>query len=133
MINIFENNNAGNNSTSADFLHSMSDITLILSLVPFIIFVWLAISSKSIKAFQFQISIFIAVYLLGTIIENSNRIAIFSTLPPNIGSQIHVGSAIFFTIMMWFRFYYAEKRGKKMIESDIDDNDDKSTKRSNNN
>jgi len=34
---------------------------------------------------------------------------------------------------MWFRFYYAEKRGKKMIESDIDDNDDKSTKRSNNN
>ena len=34
MINIFENNNAGN-STSADFLHSMSDITFILSLVPF--------------------------------------------------------------------------------------------------
>ncbi len=75
--------------------------------------------SKSIKAFQFQISIFIAVYILGEIIEN-NRIAIFSTLPPNIGSQIHVGSAIFFTIIMWFRFYYTEKRGKKMIESNID-------------
>ena len=26
MINILENNNAGNNSTSADFLHSMSDL-----------------------------------------------------------------------------------------------------------
>jgi hypothetical protein len=118
MINIFENNNAGN-STSADFLHSMSDITFILSLVPLVIFVWLAIRSKSIKAFQFQISIFIAVYILGEIIE-SNRIAIFSTLPPDIGPQIHVGSAIFFTIMIWFRFYYAEKRGKKMIESGID-------------
>ena len=42
MINIFENNNAGS-STSADFLHSMSDITFILSLVPLLIFVWLAI------------------------------------------------------------------------------------------
>ena len=116
MINIFEINNT---ISTSYFLHSMSDITLILSFIPLIIFVWLALRSKSIKAFQFQISIFIAVYILGEIIEN-NRIAIFSTLPPNIGSQIHVGSAIVFTIIMWFRFYYAEKRGKKMIESNID-------------
>jgi hypothetical protein len=114
MINIFENNNTDN--TTFDFLHSMSDITFILSLIPLVIFIWLAIRSKSIKNFQFQISIFIAVYILGEIIEN-NRIAIFSTLPPDIGSQIHIGSAIFFTIMVWFRFYYADKRGKKMIES----------------
>jgi hypothetical protein len=123
MINIFENNNIGN--STSDFLHSMSDITFILSLIPLIIFVWLAIRSKSIKAFQFQISIFIAVYILGEIIEN-NRIAIFSVLPPDIGSQIHVGSAIFFTIMIWFRFYYAEKRGKKMIESGIDNDNSNS-------
>ena len=124
MINIFENNNTGSNSTF-DFLHSMSDITFILSLIPLVIFVWLAVRSKSIKAFQFQISIFIAVYILGEIIEN-NRIAIFSTLPPDIGSQIHVGSAIFFTIMVWFRFYYADKRGKKMVESSSIDNNDNS-------
>ena|SRR6188472_3091005 len=125
MINIFENNNNTGNSTSADFLHSMSDITFILSIIPFIIFVWLAIRSKSIKAFQFQISIFIAVYILGEIIEN-NKIGIFSTLPPDIGSQIHVGSAIFFTIMVWFRFYYAEKSRKNMIESSSIDNDNSS-------
>ena len=118
MINIFENNNT-------DFLHSMSDITFILSLIPLVIFVWLAVRSKSIKAFQFQISIFIAVYILGEIIE-SNKIAIFSVLPPDIGSQIHVGSAIFFTIMVWFRFYYAEKSGKKMIENSSIDNDNSS-------
>jgi hypothetical protein len=133
MINILENNNAGNNnSTSADFLHSMSDITFVLSLVPLLIFVWLAIRSKSIKAFQFQISIFIAVYILGEIIE-SNRIAIFSVLPPDIGSQIHIGSAIFFTIMIWFRFYYAEKSGKKMIENSSIDNDNSSSMSSSNN
>jgi hypothetical protein len=129
MINIFENNS----TDSTYFLHSMSDITFILSLIPLIIFVWLAVRSKSIKSFQFQISIFIAVYIFGEIIEN-NKIAIFSNLPPNLGSQIHVGSAIFFTIMMWFRFYYAEKRGKKMIESDIDNdnNNNNSTTTSNN-
>jgi glucan phosphoethanolaminetransferase (alkaline phosphatase superfamily) len=129
MINIFENTST---DSASYFLHSMSDITFILSLIPLIIFVWLAFRSKSIKSFQFQISIFIAVYLLGAIIEN-NKIAIFSTLPPNLGSQIHVGSAIFFTVMMWFRFYYAEKRGKKMIESNIDNDDNnKSTTTSNN-
>jgi hypothetical protein len=121
MINIFENNNT-------DFLHSMSDITLILSLIPLVIFVWLAVRSKSIKAFQFQISIFIALYILGEIIENS-RIAIFSALPPDIGPQIHVGSAIFFTIMIWFRFYYAEKSGKKVIESGIDNDNSSGSSR----
>ena len=118
MINIFENSTSGSNSY---FLHSMNDITFILSLISLIIFVYLAIRAKSFKAFQFQISIFIAVYILGGIIEN-NTIAIFSTLPQHIGSQMHVGSAIFFTVMMWFRFYYAEKRRKEMVESNVDIN-----------
>ena len=97
----------------------MNDLTLILSLIPLIIFIWLAVRSKNIRAFQFQISIFIAIYILGEIIENT-RIAAFSSLPQDIGSQIHVGSAIFFTIMVWFRFYYAEGSGKRMIESSTD-------------
>ncbi len=135
MINIFENNTIGNNSY---FLSSMNDITFYLSLISLIIFVLLAIRSKSIKTFQFQISIFIAVYIFGELIEN-NRITLFSTLPPNLGSQIHISAAIFFTIMMWFRFYYAEKRGKKIIENDIADynddniNDNKSDNYSKNN
>lgn len=120
MINIFEKNTTDGNSY---FLHSMSDITFVLSLISLIIFVLLAIKSKSIKTFQSQISIFIVVYILGEIIEN-NRIPLFSSLPSDIGSQIHIGSAFFFTIMIWFRFYYAEKRGKNMIESDIDDYND---------
>ena len=114
MINLFETSISDN---SSDFLHSVGDFTSILSLVPLVIFVWLAIRSKNIKSFQLQISVFVAVYIIGGIIENNNgRIAMFSTLPPEIGSQIHVIAAIFFTIMIWFRFYYADLRGKKMIE-----------------
>ena len=131
MINIFENDITGN--SPSDFLHSMSYVTLILSLVPLAIFVWLAIKSKSIRAFQFQISMFIAIYILGEIIENNNRIAVFSLLPPDIGPQIHVGSAIFFTIMVWFRFYYAEKSGKKMIESSMDNSNSSTGTSSSNN
>ena len=114
MINLFETSISDN---SSDFLHSVGDFTSILSLVPLVIFVWLAIRSKNIKSFQLQISVFIAVYIIGGIIENNNgRIAMFSELPPEIGSQIHVIAAIFFTSMIWFRFYYADLRGKKMIE-----------------
>ena len=122
MINIFETSISDN---SSDFLHSVGDFTSILSLVPLVIFVWLAIRSKNIKSFQLQISVFIAVYIIGGIIENNNgRIAMFSTLPPEIGSQIHVIAAIFFTIMIWFRFYYADLRGKKMIEKPNNSNND---------
>ena len=114
MINIFETSIS---NSSSDFLHSVGDFTSILSLVPLVIFVWLAIRSKNIKSFQLQISVFIAVYIIGGIIENNNgRIAILSVLSPEIGSQIHVIAAIFFTIMIWFRFYYADLRGKRMIE-----------------
>jgi hypothetical protein len=114
MINIFETSIS---NSSSDFLNSVGDFTSILSLVPLVIFVWLAIRSKNIKSFQLQISVFIAVYIIGGIIENNNgRIAMFSTLPPEIGSQIHVIAAIFFTIMIWFRFYYADLTGKRMIE-----------------
>jgi len=122
MIDIFESDIAGSNSS---FLNSMSYVTLILSLIPLAIFIWLAVKSKNIRAFQFQISIFIAVYILGEIIENT-KIAAFSILPPDIGSQIHVGSAIFFTIMLWLRFYYADKSGKKMIESSVDNSNSSS-------
>jgi hypothetical protein len=119
MINIFESDITGSNSS---FLNSMSYVTLILSLIPLAIFIWLAVKSKNIRAFQFQISIFIAVYIIGEIIENT-KIAALSILPPDIGSQIHVGSAIFFTILVWFRFYYADRSGKKMIESEVNNSE----------
>lgn len=120
MINILEA--ASSFSSNSDFLHSVGEITSILSLVSLVIFVFLAVKSKSIKSFQSQISVFIAVYVVGEILESNNGITIFSKLSPDIGSQLHVIAAIFFTTMLWFRFYYAESRGKKMIENQ--DNED---------
>jgi hypothetical protein len=100
------------------FLIIMNNITVILLLVALGIFVWLVARSKSIRSFQFQMSIFLVVWILGEIagsLQNSG-IIVFTALQGDIGLEIHVVSMIFFSIMLWLRFYYSERSGKKMIE-----------------
>jgi hypothetical protein len=111
----------GIDSINSDILNSIGNITSLLILIPLIIFIWLAIKSRDIKSFQFQIMIFISLYFIGQVIENNNTSVFFSTLPKDFGSQIHVIAAAFFTIMMLFRFYYANPRKKKMIDNYRDD------------
>ena len=43
-------------------------------------------------------------------------IIIFAAVQRDIGLEIHVVSMIFFSIMLWLRFYYSERSGKRMIE-----------------
>jgi len=64
--------------------------------------------------------VFILMYLVGQIIENNGDSIFFSVLPKDFGSQIHVIAAAFFTIMIIFRFYYANPRKKKMIDNQRD-------------
>jgi hypothetical protein len=100
------------------FLIIMSNITLILLLVALGIFIWLAARSKKIRSFQFQMSIFLIVWILGEItgsLEDSG-IVVFPVLQGDIGLEIHTVSMVFFSIMLWLRFYYSERSGKKMIE-----------------
>jgi uncharacterized membrane protein len=108
-------------SINSDMLNSIGNITSLLILIPLIIFIWLAIKSRNIKSFQFQIMIFILLYFIGQVIENNNTSVFFSMLPKDFGSQIHFIAAAFFTIMMLFRFYYANLRKKKMIDNHSDD------------
>ena len=100
------------------FLIIMSNITLILLLVALGIFVWLAARSKKIRSFQFQMSIFLIVWILGEITGSlqDSGVVIFPVLQGDIGLEIHTVSMVFFSIMLWFRFYYSERSGKKMIE-----------------
>jgi len=100
------------------FLIIMSNITLILLLVELGIFVWLAARSKKIRSFQFQMSIFLIIWILGEITGSlqDSGVVIFPVLQGDIGLEIHTVSMVFFSIMLWFRFYYSERSGKKMIE-----------------
>ncbi|MFZ0895544.1 MAG: hypothetical protein WAZ77_13690 [Candidatus Nitrosopolaris sp.] len=100
------------------FLIIMSNITVILLLIALGIFVWLAARSKSVRSFQFQMSIFLVVWILGEIAGSlqDSGIIVFTALQGDIGLEIHTVSMVFFSIMLWFRFYYSERSGKKMIE-----------------
>ena len=105
------------------FLLLMSNVTLILLLGALSIFVWLAARSKDIRSFQFQISIFIVIWILGQvfgILQDSGIIVLPPTLD-EIGLEIHVVSLVFLSIMMWVRFYYSERSGKRIVE-DLDAN-----------
>jgi hypothetical protein len=108
-------------SVSPGMIYSIGNVTSLIILTPLIIFMWLTIKSKNIKSFQFQVMVFILMYFIGQIIENNNDNVFFSMLPKDFGSQIHVIAAAFFTIMILFRFYYANPRKKKMID-DYKDN-----------
>jgi hypothetical protein len=102
------------------FLLFMNNITIILLLIALGIFVWQISRSKSIRSFQFQISIFLVVWILGEIVGNleDNGIMVFPALQGNIGLEIHVVSMVLFSLVLWLRFYYSERSGKKMIEDE---------------
>ena len=100
-------------------LSSLNDyLTLFLLLVSLIIFVWLAVKSRSVKSFQFQTSMFIAIMVVGGLVDlllNKGMIKVASAFQ-ELGFLIHVGSMIFFSMMIWLRYYNSKKTGKKMID-----------------
>ena len=106
----------------ATILILMNSITTMLLLIALGMFVWLAVRSKNIKTFQFQISIFIIIWISGEIagILQDSGIIVLSPVQGDIGLEIHVVSMVFFSMMLWLRYYYSERSGKKMIE-DITD------------
>ena len=97
------------------FLFSMSGLMLIILFMSLAIFGWLAVRYRNIRSFEFQISIFIMVYIVGEIIEDYNKIPFFSAFP-YIGSQIHLVAAVFLSIILWIRLYSARKSGRKIID-----------------
>jgi len=103
------------------FLLFMNNITIILLLTALGIVVWQAERSKSMRSFQFQISVFLVIWILGEIVGTVEDIGVivFPALQGNLGFELHVISMVFFSSMLWLRFYYSERSGKKMIE-DVD-------------
>jgi hypothetical protein len=93
--------------------------TIILLLATLSIFVWLAARSKDIRSFQFQISVFIIIWVLGglTYILQDSGIVAVSPLQSDIGLEINVLSVTFLSIMIWLRFYYSQRRRKRIIEA----------------
>jgi hypothetical protein len=104
-----------------------SGLTIILLFIALGIFIWLAVRSRGITTFQFQISVFIIIWILGEIIGilQEYQVVILSSILnwlPDISLQIHLLSMIFLSVMLWIRFYYSERRQKRLIDDVADQN-----------
>jgi hypothetical protein len=99
-------------------LFIINSITMILLLIALSIFLWLAARSKNIRSFQFQISIFVVIWILGDMISilHDTGLVVFSSIQSDLGSEIHVISMLFFSIVLYLRYYYSERSGKKIVE-----------------
>ena len=81
-------------------------------------FVWLTAKSRNIKSFQFQISLFIVIWIIGELmdlLEEEGSIKLFSG--SEIGMYVHILAMAMFSAMLWIRFYTSEKSGKKMVDT----------------
>ncbi len=93
------------------------NITLLLLTIALGIFVWLTARSRSLKSFQFQISMFILIWIAGEIVDllvENGEMALISN--NEIGLYVHVLAMTTFTAMLWIRFYASEKMGRKIAD-----------------
>jgi uncharacterized membrane protein SirB2 len=100
------------------FSSSFGNLTLVLLVIALGIFVWLTARSRNIKSFQFQISMFILIWITGEIVDllgEEGVIELFST--SEIGMYVHVLAMAMFSGMLWVRFYLSEKSGKRIADT----------------
>jgi hypothetical protein len=96
------------------FLEKIMPLLLLISLA---LFSWSAISAKSLRKFQFQMSIFIIIWIVGEIVRFLHEENIFTLFGMHdLGTVLHTIAMVFFALMLWIRFYYSRRSGKMMIE-----------------
>ena len=84
-------------------------------LVTLAIFGLITARYRNMRRFEFQLSIFILLYIIGEIFE-VYKFPDISTSLPYIGQQFHITAAIFLAVMLWLRLYSIRKNGYKMID-----------------
>ncbi len=92
-----------------------SGFTLVILFVLLAIFGWLSVKYRNIRNFEFQILVFIVIYIIGEILEDY-KIPSLSVTLPYLGSQIHVVAAAFLAIILWLRLYHVRSSGRKTID-----------------
>jgi hypothetical protein len=92
--------------------------TIFLLAISLGLFIWSALRSRNIRKFQFQMSIFVLIWIAGEIVRVLHEEGIFTIFGRSeVGMILHTIAMLFFSLMLWIRFYYAKKSGKMMIET----------------
>jgi hypothetical protein len=95
-------------------------LTLILLLAGMAIFGYLTVVSKSIKKFQFQISVFILIWIAGEIASQIQSFGVISDNLSEIGLEIHLISMVFFAVLVWARFLSSKNQNKSIVDDPND-------------
>ena len=95
-------------------------LTIILLFISLSIFGWLAIKSHNIKTFQFQISIFIIIWIAGEIVDIVMSVNEIDHGVEDMVMQIHLAAMVLFAVLLWARFYYSRQVGKKIVDNSSD-------------
>jgi hypothetical protein len=90
-------------------------LTIIMLLVTLAIFGLITARYRNIRRFEFQISIFILLYIIGEIFE-VYKFPILSTSLPYIGPQFHITAALFLAVMLWLRLCSVRRNEYKMTD-----------------
>ena len=93
------------------------DVTLVFLLVAVGIFGSLAVQSRSVRSFQFQVAIIILVWIAGEIVDITGEVGLielstFDDLP----AIIHMVAMVLIAVVFWLRFYYAKLSGRRLID-----------------
>jgi uncharacterized membrane protein YccC len=92
-----------------------SVLTIIILLITLALFGFITARYRNIRRFEFQISIFILLYIIGEIFEIYKFPTISSVLP-YIGPQFHITATLFLAIMLWLRLYSVRRNEHKTID-----------------
>jgi uncharacterized membrane protein SirB2 len=95
----------------------LSILTPVLLLIALGMFVWLTAKSRNIKSFQFQISLFIVIWIIGELMDLLEEGSIKLLSDSEIGVYVHILAMAMFSAMLWIRFHMSEKSGKKMVDT----------------
>jgi hypothetical protein len=94
------------------------DVTLWLLVGAIAIFIYLSARSKSIKSFQFQISIFILIYITGEIADLLQRDGYIQFIKSqDFGLAVHMSAMAFFCLLILLRYYSSTTKGRKIIDN----------------
>jgi hypothetical protein len=89
-----------------------------LLLIALGVFAGLTTRSRNIKSFQFQISIFILIWITGEIVDLLGEERVVDLFSINeIGVYVHVLAMAMFSAMLWIRFYLSERSGKRIADA----------------
>ncbi|HVX01759.1 MAG TPA: hypothetical protein VHA09_01255 [Nitrososphaera sp.] len=108
-------------SEAGMMLFPTGGFTLLLLAIALGIFAWLAAKSRSIRSFQFQISLFIVIWIIGEMIDAlQERDGMMTVMMPHshqeIGMYVHVLAMGLFSAMLWTRFFLSKRSGKRMTD-----------------